>query len=75
LKEEKLKLHSFIERFEKWISGEEFREYRDQLFEVQKEIRKERVEGWRDLTNVMRDFLEVWQAYQEARTTSIFIGE
>lgn len=75
LNKERFTLENFLQRFSRWITGEEFREYRDQLFEVQKEIRKERVECWKDVTNVMFRLLDTWEAYQEARATSNFLIE
>ena len=75
LNKERFDLENFLQRFSKWITGEEFREYRDQLFEVQKEIRKEQVECWKDVTNVMFRLLDTWEAYQEARATSNFLRE
>ncbi len=75
LDKERITLSSFIDRFGKWLPSETFREYRDQLFGVQKEIRKEKSEAWRDVVNVMRDFLYTWGIYQESKATSIFLRE
>jgi len=43
------------------------------LFELETEQRSERVECWRDVVMVMRDFLEVWEAHEQARAKAIFI--
>ncbi len=37
--------------------------------------RTEDVECWRDLVMVMRDFLETWEAHEQAKNRSIFIND
>jgi len=43
------------------------------LFDLDTEQRTERIECWRDMVMVMRDFLEVWEAHEQARAKAIFI--
>ena len=43
------------------------------LFDLDTERRTERVECWRDTVKVVRDFLEVWEAHEQARAKAIFI--
>jgi hypothetical protein len=43
------------------------------LFDLETEQRTERVECWRDVVMVMRDFLEVWEAHEQARARAMFI--
>ena len=43
------------------------------LFELETEARSEQVECWRDVVMVMRDFLTVWEAHEQARARAMFI--
>ena len=43
-------------------------------FHLESQRRAEDVESWRDVVNVMRDFLEVWEAHEQARTRAIFLN-
>ena len=45
------------------------------LFEIEAEERSQRTECWRDLANVMRDFLGVWEAHEQARARAIFLTD
>ena len=40
---------------------------------LEKERRTEDVECWRDVVMVMRDFLVVWEAHEQAKTKAIFL--
>jgi len=56
-----------------------FREHHDKrvLYETHFELREERrsqdVECWRDIVDVMRDFLTVWESLEQAKARSIFL--
>ena len=43
-------------------------------FHLESQRRSEDVECWRDVVNVMRDFLEVWEAHEQAKTRAIFLN-
>jgi hypothetical protein len=44
-----------------------------QWFDLERERRSEDVECWRDVVMVMRDFLVVWEAHEQAKTKAIFL--
>jgi hypothetical protein len=56
-----------------------FREHHDKrvlyetLFELREERRSQDVECWRDIVDVMRDFLTVWESLEQAKARSIFL--
>jgi hypothetical protein len=41
---------------------------------LESERREEDVQCWRDVVMVMRDFLEIWEAHEQAKNRSIFIN-
>ena len=43
-------------------------------FDLEKERRAQDVECWRDVVLVMRDFLTIWEAHEQARSRAIFIN-
>lgn len=44
------------------------------LFQIETEQRSQQVECWRDVVNVMRDFLAVWEAHEQSRARAIFLN-
>ena len=44
-------------------------------FEIETEHRAQKVECWRDMANVMRDFLTTWEAHEQARARAIFLND
>ena len=45
----------------------------DRFFDLEREKRDQDVECWRDVTQLMRDFLEVWEALEQGKSRSIFL--
>lgn len=45
------------------------------LFEVETELRAQKSECWRDVANVMRDFLATWEAHEQARSRAMFFND
>jgi len=43
------------------------------IFNLERERREEDVECWRDIVNVMRDLLGVWEAHEQAKAKAIFL--
>ena len=43
------------------------------LFDLENERRSQDVECWRDIVMVMRDFLAVWEAHEQAKARGIFL--
>lgn len=43
------------------------------LFDIEREKRQERIECWRDIVMVMRDFLTAWEAHEQSRGRAIFL--
>lgn len=43
------------------------------LLDLETERRTERVECWRDIVTVMRDFLAVWEAHEQTRARALFL--
>jgi len=43
------------------------------MFEIETEKRSQKVECWRDVVMVMRDFLYIWEAHEHARSRAIFL--
>ena len=37
------------------------------IFDIEKERRSERTESWRDIVQVMKDFLTTWEAHEQAK--------
>lgn len=44
-------------------------------FGLEKQKREQEVECWRDIVLVMRDFLEVWEAHEQAKARSVFLKD
>jgi hypothetical protein len=49
------------------------RVFYDVLFGLERQRREEDVECWRDIVNVMRDLLMVWEAHEQAKVKAIFL--
>jgi hypothetical protein len=45
----------------------------EELFNLENERRSQDVECWRDIVMVMRDFLAVWEAHEQAKARAIFL--
>jgi hypothetical protein len=45
------------------------------MFEIETEKRAQHVECWRDVANVMRDFLVTWEAHEQARSRAMFLND
>ncbi len=43
-------------------------------FDLEKERREQETSCWRDVADVMKDFLEVWEALAQARARSVFLS-
>jgi hypothetical protein len=43
-------------------------------FELERQKRGEDVECWRDVAQVMKDFLNVWEALEQAKSRSMFLN-
>jgi hypothetical protein len=50
-------------------------EFYRQLFAIGVEKRQQEVECWRDVAMVMKDFLEIWEAHQQAQARAIFLKD
>ena len=47
---------------------------RDSSLQLEAQRRDEDVQCWRDVVMVMRDFLESWEAHEQAKNRSIFLN-
>ena len=47
---------------------------RDSALQLEAQRRDEDVQCWRDVVMVMRDFLESWEAHEQAKNRSIFLN-
>ena len=47
--------------------------YQRQL-ELEKELRSQDADCWKDIVLVMRDFLAIWEAHEQARSRAIFMN-
>lgn len=45
-----------------------------QLFQLSQELRKEEVECWKDIVQVMRDLLFTWEGYEQAKARGRFLN-
>jgi len=45
------------------------------VFEIETEKCAQHVECWRDVANVMRDFLVTWEAHEQARSRAMFLND
>ena len=48
-------------------------EFYEELANLENERRSQDVECWRDIVMVMRDFLAVWEAHEQAKARAIFL--
>jgi len=61
------------------LANYHFRDHREkselseQLVDLETERRSQDVECWRDIVMVMRDFLAVWEAHEQAKARAIFL--
>ena len=46
-----------------------------QLLDLEKERRGQDLDCWRDVTNVMRDFLSVFEVHEQAKSKAIFFND
>src|SRR5438132_1342438 len=44
-----------------------------QLFKLEQERRLQDVECWRDVVLVLRDFLDAWEAHEQAKAKAVFL--
>jgi hypothetical protein len=44
------------------------------VFDLETQKRGEQVECWRDVAQVMKDFLETWEALEQSKSRSIFLN-
>jgi len=78
LNDEKARLQEMLNRLHV-AATYHLREHQDKgivyrrLFDLDTEQRTERIECWRDVVQVMRDFLYAWDAHEQARAKAIFI--
>ena len=79
INEEKARVQEMIIKFTR-LANYHLREHKDQnllyqhLFDLETQRRSEDVECWRDIVMVMRDFLEVWDAHEQAKAKAIFFN-
>lgn len=72
-------LKETIERLDR-LANYKLRDHRDKVplyqrtIELEKEQRAQDVECWRDVVKVMRDFLEIWEAQEQAKSRAIFLN-
>lgn len=45
------------------------------LFEIETELRTQKSDCWRDVANVMRDFLATWELHQQAQARARFLHD
>ena len=78
INDEKARVQEMILKFTR-LANYHLREHRDQnplyqqIFHLETQRRSEDVECWRDIVLVMRDFLEVWEAHEQAKARAIFL--
>jgi len=51
------------------------RVFYDALIALDAERRSTEVECWRDIVDVLRDFLSVWEAHQQAQARALFLSD
>jgi hypothetical protein len=49
--------------------------FQQQRAQLDAELRRQRVDCWQDVVPVIRDFLEVWEALEQARARAIFLND
>ena len=52
---------------------EDRRSLYQRMFDLEKEEREQEVECWRDIVDVLRDLLVVWEAHEQAKAKAIFL--
>ncbi len=57
-----------MERYRLRDTGQQQRTLYQEVFTLEKERREQDVECWRDVVQVMRDFLDTWEAHQQAKS-------
>jgi hypothetical protein len=45
------------------------------LFEIETELRAQKTDCWRDVANVMRDFLATWELHEQAQARARFLHD
>src|SRR6266404_7423590 len=79
INDEKARVQEMIIKFTR-LANYHLREHKDQnllyqhIFDLETQRRSEDVECWRDIVMVMRDFLEVWDAHEQAKARAIFLN-
>jgi hypothetical protein len=75
---DKERLTGVMERISR-LAEYHFRDHREkselyeELFNLETERRSQDVECWRDVVMVMKDFLAVWEAHEQAKARAIFL--
>jgi len=72
--EERLRQLSVDIRYRARDHGDK-RVFYEALIKLDAERRSSEVECWRDLVDVLRDFLTVWEAHQQAQARALFLGD
>jgi hypothetical protein len=49
--------------------------FHQQRAQLDAELRRQRVDCWQDVVPVIRDFLEVWEALEQARARAMFLND
>ena len=75
LQKEEVSLDSEIMNVDPLLESKERLGLKNALAGINKEQRSEPVECWRDVTNIMRDFLHVWEDYQKSKARSDFFKD
>jgi hypothetical protein len=79
INDEKTRVEQMLARFAQ-LANYHLREQKDQtpfyqqIFDLEAERRSQDVECWRDIFNIMRDFLESWEAHEQAKARAIFLN-
>ena len=61
-------------QFNHWIGGERISDLEKRLLVISKESREQNVDCWKDVVLVMRDFLNVWDNFEEAKAEAILLN-
>src|SRR5262245_7239680 len=56
------------------LESSEVTRLRDSVLQLDSQRRDEDIQCWRDVVLVMRDFLNSWEAHEQAKSRSIFIN-
>jgi len=79
INDEKARVQEIVTKFTR-LANYGRREHKDQnvlyqqIFDLETQRRSEDIECWRDIVMVMRDFLEVWEAHEQAKARAIFLN-